>query len=295
MAILVTLLVYFLSDNPKVDNRAAQQNSISTKTLPLSDAAEAQMQPVNSGEIKLALSAPNQVSSASSTTQDILSDISEPDLSASSIYSDPIEIPLNIQHIAPIHHELSPFASADRWKKQVVGKGDNLSKIFKRIGLSPQIVYQIITLDEKTKKLKYLRPGEIIHYQLDKNKQLLALKYVIDLQNTLYINRQVLAPKVSTKAAQSSRGTSSEQPTPIQYSYISKLVNKSIEYRTAYVSGKIIDSLYASGKRAGLTDRLVVNLANIFAWDIDFILDIRTDDSFTVLYQEKFLDGEKNR
>ncbi|MEZ0151677.1 MAG: peptidoglycan DD-metalloendopeptidase family protein, partial [Candidatus Reddybacter sp.] len=33
--------------------------------------------------------------------------------------------------------------------------------------------------------------------------------------------------------------------------------------------------------------------ANIFGWDIDFALDIRKGDEFSVLYDEKFLDGEK--
>ena len=35
-----------------------------------------------------------------------------------------------------------------------------------------------------------------------------------------------------------------------------------------------------------------MELAGIFGWDIDFVLDIRQGDQFTVLYEELYLDGE---
>ena len=42
-----------------------------------------------------------------------------------------------------------------------------------------------------------------------------------------------------------------------------------------------------------MEDSLVMELATIFGWDIDFALDIRTNDHFKVLYEEQFLQGEK--
>lgn len=189
-------------------------------------------------------------------------------------YSAPINIPLSFVQAIPQQQKTNLLETSNKWKTEPVKKGDNLSLIFKRIGLSPQTVYKIITLDQNTKKLKNLRPGEAINYQLDQNGQLQALKYVIDLQNTLYINHRVnTLDKLSY--------------------YKSEIINKTIEHRTAYISGIITDSLFMSGKRAGLTDTLVINLANIFDWDIDFILDIRKGDSFSVLYEEKYLEGEK--
>ncbi len=35
-----------------------------------------------------------------------------------------------------------------------------------------------------------------------------------------------------------------------------------------------------------------MELAAIFGWDIDFALDIRKGDSFSIVYEEKFLDGK---
>ncbi|MCP5019387.1 MAG: peptidoglycan DD-metalloendopeptidase family protein, partial [Ketobacter sp.] len=65
------------------------------------------------------------------------------------------------------------------------------------------------------------------------------------------------------------------------------------EIRQTNTSGTIINSLFSSGREAGLTDSLIMDLANIFGWDIDFALEIRAGDSFCVIYEEKYLDGER--
>jgi len=36
-----------------------------------------------------------------------------------------------------------------------------------------------------------------------------------------------------------------------------------------------------------------MEMAGIFGWDIDFALDIRQDDKFSILYEEEFIDGKK--
>jgi murein DD-endopeptidase MepM/ murein hydrolase activator NlpD len=193
-------------------------------------------------------------------------------------YTPPTAIALNFTNSSKLKYQLKPLLTSSKWKSESVKKNDNLSLIFKRIGLTPQMVYKISTLDKNTKILTNLMPGRSIYYQLGQNKELLALKYVIDLQNTLYVERRNADTGISEKNE-----------------LVSRMVNKTIEYRTAYISGTITDSLFLSGKRAGMSDSLIINFANIFAWDIDFTLDIRAGDSFSLLYQEEFLDGEKIR
>ncbi|MDB9798278.1 peptidoglycan DD-metalloendopeptidase family protein, partial [Pseudomonadales bacterium] len=60
----------------------------------------------------------------------------------------------------------------------------------------------------------------------------------------------------------------------------------------SYKHATIDDSLFLSSQRAGLPDKLTMRLAQIFQWDIDFVLDIRPGDQFFVLYEELYLDGE---
>jgi murein DD-endopeptidase MepM/ murein hydrolase activator NlpD len=61
------------------------------------------------------------------------------------------------------------------------------------------------------------------------------------------------------------------------------------------VSAKVEHSLFQAGRKAGLANRLIMKLAEIFSWDIDFALDIRQDDAFTVIYEQQVVDGKKVR
>ena len=56
-------------------------------------------------------------------------------------------------------------------------------------------------------------------------------------------------------------------------------------------SGTITSSLFLAGKQAGLSDAMVMKLANLFGWDIDFVLDIREGDRFFLLYEKVYRDG----
>ncbi len=61
------------------------------------------------------------------------------------------------------------------------------------------------------------------------------------------------------------------------------------------VAGTIDDSLYESGLRAGVNPRIIVDLSDIFAWDVDFATDIRKGDSFTIIYEAIYVDGKAIR
>lgn len=65
------------------------------------------------------------------------------------------------------------------------------------------------------------------------------------------------------------------------------------EVRVARVAGVIERSLFDDGEEAGLSDRLITELAEIFGWDIDFVLDLRPGDRFAVLHEEKYWLGRK--
>lgn len=66
------------------------------------------------------------------------------------------------------------------------------------------------------------------------------------------------------------------------------------ELRVAYAAGTIEHSLFQAGQAAGLPDTIILKLAEIFGWDIDFALDVRAGDTFSVIYEEKYLYGRKS-
>src|SRR5690554_8187643 len=45
--------------------------------------------------------------------------------------------------------------------------------------------------------------------------------------------------------------------------------------------------------KAGIPQQVLFEMASIYGWDIDFALDLRQGDSFSLIYDEIYLDGEQ--
>lgn len=154
-----------------------------------------------------------------------------------------------------------------QWRTEKVGNGDNLSTLYQRANFSAVDVYQISS-SPKGKLLSNLYPGESLRFGTDESDELREVHYAKSLLETHIFTRQ---------------GT--------RYTVEKRL--REPEILLAYREGVIQDSLYLSGKRANLPDKLIMEMANIFGWDIDFVFDIRPGDSFSLLYEDRFIDGEK--
>ncbi|MCK8602699.1 M23 family metallopeptidase [Desulfoferrobacter suflitae] len=61
------------------------------------------------------------------------------------------------------------------------------------------------------------------------------------------------------------------------------------------VKGTITDNLYDSCIRAGLPGASILQLADLFAYDIDFVTDLREGDTFAVHFREEVKDGRRVR
>lgn len=182
----------------------------------------------------------------------------------------PLSIP-NGKHAAssePLPTEPAP--QNINWKTATVKSGDNLALIFARQGLSPQELDRVMRSDKSTASLKRLMPGQQFKFGIDDGK-LQQLVYKIDDLNTLNVKRDAEGNfSVTTDTRQ-------------------------METRVTNTSGVIDSSLFLAGMAAGLSDNLIMELAGIFGWDIDFVLDIRSGDHFTLIYEELYLDGQKKR
>ena len=160
--------------------------------------------------------------------------------------------------------------ASERWQSLVIQNGDSLSTLFSDMGLSARLVYNISQTPTFGKLLADIRPGQTLEFKINRSNELTDLRYV----------RSRLSSIVFSKDEE---GYSAEE------------ILREPELRTAYVEGTITDSLFLTSQRAGLTDRLTMELAAIFGWDIDFALDIRKGDRFSVVYEEFYLDGQKLR
>ncbi len=74
--------------------------------------------------------------------------------------------------------------------------------------------------------------------------------------------------------------------------YIAELFEIPFTVEQRLVHGVIDSSLYEAGRRAGASPAIIMELTDIFAWDVDFSTDIRKGDTFSVLYEIATVEGK---
>jgi murein DD-endopeptidase MepM/ murein hydrolase activator NlpD len=152
-------------------------------------------------------------------------------------------------------------------KTITVKKGQTLSGIFTELGLSQALLLKIAHFNDDSKKLIKVMPGNQLNFTLNPDGDLTELRYQISTFEELVIHYDL--EQLSTE-----------------------MINYDQQIRLTSASGSISNSLFGAGKAAGLSDSMVMQLANIFSWDIDFVLEIRTGDSFNLIYEQIYKDGE---
>lgn len=172
--------------------------------------------------------------------------------------------PVSDSAIAPDEQE----TQEPEWITTEVKRGDSLSAIFKRLSLDASELHAIMQLGDDTRTLRTLLPGQKFRIQLDQDRALQTLVYDVNQYESLSVHRD-------------------------GDNYVSRYHHKDVDKRTNSATAVINSSLFEAGREAGLSDKLTMELAHIFGWDIDFALDIRQGDHFTVLYEEHFLNGKK--
>jgi len=155
-----------------------------------------------------------------------------------------------------------------QWREFKVKSGDNLAKLFDRAGIKPQQLDEMMKLGKDTEQLTRIYPKDTLRVLTDDDKNLLGLRYEIDHETYLMVERKDGVLEADT-------------------------FKHDIETRSTHASGVIDSSLFLAGQEAGISQNLIMELAGVFGWDIDFALDIRKGDRFTVIYEEIFRNGEK--
>lgn len=149
-----------------------------------------------------------------------------------------------------------------------IKSGHSLSSIFKKHKFSHQDLYRIMQKGKVTKALRNVQPGRTLEIESNQQGQLYSLSYQINRLQSINVMRA-------------------------NDDFDIEVVDKLVEKRINFSQGQIQSSLFEAGKEAGLSDALVMEMAAIFGWDIDFALDIRQGDKFTILYEEQFVEGKK--
>jgi murein DD-endopeptidase MepM/ murein hydrolase activator NlpD len=149
----------------------------------------------------------------------------------------------------------------------VVRRNDTLERIFRSLKLSLNDLASIRSLPDVRDSLDILRPGDLITL-VHADGLVQALKRRISDTQTLEVLRA-------------------------DDGFSAKVVETPLEIRTVERHGRIDSSLFNAARAVGVGSGVIMQLANdIFGWDIDFALEIRPGDEFSVVYEQKYRDGE---
>jgi murein DD-endopeptidase MepM/ murein hydrolase activator NlpD len=147
-----------------------------------------------------------------------------------------------------------------------IKRGDTLDGLFRRNKLDLANLAMIIRLPEAAPHLKRLIPGDEFDIEHD-DGQLVSLYRELGLTSALKITKE-------------------------EDLFTAEIIERPIEIRTKLAYGRIDSSLFESAAAAGLPDKTIMNLAGIFAWDVDFVLDIRSGDDYYILFEEIYQNGK---
>ena len=147
----------------------------------------------------------------------------------------------------------------------IVGRNDTLDRIFRRMALDTADLARIRDLPGIRQSLDFLRPGDAIEVT-HTDGEIRTLTRKVSETQTLKVVRDASGFAV-------------------------QMIEHPVELHPHTATARIDSSLFESAASAGMSEQLALELANIFAWDIDFVLDIRDGDTFTVVYNQVFQDG----
>ncbi len=147
----------------------------------------------------------------------------------------------------------------------VVSRNDTMDRLFRRLELNLGDLATLRNLPELRSQVDRLKPGELLRFT-HRDGELVGLERKLSDSETLKVTRDANG-------------------------FISDVLENPLEVRTRTANATIQNSLFQAAADAQLPDRVAFELAEIFQYDIDFVLDIQSGDRFTVIYEEVFQDG----
>ena len=167
---------------------------------------------------------------------------------------------------------VTPAGPPTRTRTETVRAGDSLASIFKRLGIPARELHEVLESGATAKRLKRIHPGRQLTFvtfddAVAGEPELLSLSYATGALERLVFEREGGA-------------------------FIARQIERHPDRVTAYKTNSIESSLFLASQQIGLNDDIAVRLAQIFQWDIDFVLDIREGDQFHLLFEELYLDEE---
>jgi murein DD-endopeptidase MepM/ murein hydrolase activator NlpD len=149
----------------------------------------------------------------------------------------------------------------------IVEKGQSLYEIFKRHGFDPRELFHVKEALAGVHSPREFRSGQPYEIHVDPEKRLHAFVYWVSDDSLVRV----------TRAGEG---------------YQAEKLNLEYERKILCLEGSIEDNLIASMGGGPQNLLLALNLSDIFAWDIDFTTALRKGDTYRMLVEGLYRDGE---
>lgn len=153
------------------------------------------------------------------------------------------------------------------WQQERIQRNDSVASLLTRLKINSEDKSGFLHDARNIKTMRRLVPGKTIHAQTTAAGELLALRYFPGGSEQLLIEK--------------TDGTFKENKSQFN-----------IETHIKMKSGVIRSSLFAATDGANVPDSVAIQIAEIFASDIDFHRDLRKEDRFKVVYELRYSNGE---
>lgn len=151
--------------------------------------------------------------------------------------------------------------------KKTIRMGMTLTDILAPHGFSPSDIHALREGTKSVYDLARIKAGHEVRVSTSPQGQFLSLEYDIDEARYLHIQKDEDGYKAEVKK---------------------------IPYKNSprMIWGLIEDNLISAVKKEDEEVQLALDLADLFAWDIDFYADLRRGDSFKFIFEKKYREGK---
>lgn len=168
-----------------------------------------------------------------------------------------------------INQEIAQIEIPDREEIIEIESGMTFSDITEKAGIATSLMQALYDSSKDVYDLAKVRVGREMKFYFDKDSdEFKYMIYPIDTEEELFISKDEAGEWQATRGA----------------------IDYDIKIKT--VEGTIDSSLYESAVDQGIDIRAIIDLADVFAWTIDFGMGIRVGDTYKFIYEERYRNGE---
>jgi murein DD-endopeptidase MepM/ murein hydrolase activator NlpD len=153
------------------------------------------------------------------------------------------------------------------WREERIARGDTLGNVLARLGVDDPEALLFLGNDPTARPIYDLQPGRPLRAEIDGAGRLVQLRFIASNGELFSVSRD------------DEQLTASSGPAPAD-----------VQWQMA--SGQIQTSLFDAADAIDLPDAVTLQLADVFAGDIDVYNDLRRGDRFAVVYEKRYVDGE---